>query len=139
MTEVYFCHQNQNAQTIGILTTLLEAHNIGTHLKGIETSFQVIPLLTPKKGPPFTTNFHVQTIVIKPWPESIGIVTEQLSYLNAVNTSCKHYNMPLCIDPWIANLAPYSSEKFGQTLYTNLCKICMHSTLEIVWHLETRL
>jgi hypothetical protein len=42
--EVYFCHQNQNAKNIGNFTTLLKPHNIGTNLKGIETSFQVIPL-----------------------------------------------------------------------------------------------
>jgi hypothetical protein len=29
---------------IGNFTTLLKPHNIGTHLKGIETSFQVVPL-----------------------------------------------------------------------------------------------
>jgi hypothetical protein len=40
-SEVYFCHQNQNAKNIGNLMTLLKPHNIGTHLKGIETSFQV--------------------------------------------------------------------------------------------------
>jgi hypothetical protein len=38
-TEVYFCHQNQNTKNIGNFTTLLKLHNIGTHLKGIETSF----------------------------------------------------------------------------------------------------
>jgi hypothetical protein len=27
-TEVYFCHQNQNAKNIGNLTTLLKPHNI---------------------------------------------------------------------------------------------------------------
>jgi hypothetical protein len=43
-TEVYFCHQNQNAKNIGNFTTLLKPHNIGTHLKCIETSFQVVPL-----------------------------------------------------------------------------------------------
>jgi hypothetical protein len=43
-TEVYFCHQNQNAKKIGKFTTLLKAHNIGAHLKGIETSFQVVSL-----------------------------------------------------------------------------------------------
>jgi hypothetical protein len=43
-TEVYFCHQNQNAKNLGNFTTLLKHHNIGTHLKGIETSFQVVPL-----------------------------------------------------------------------------------------------
>jgi hypothetical protein len=33
----------------------------------------------PRKDPPYsTTNFHVRTIVIKPRPESIGIITEQL-------------------------------------------------------------
>jgi hypothetical protein len=40
-TEVYFCHQNQNAK---ILVILRLYWNIGTHLKGIETSFQVVPL-----------------------------------------------------------------------------------------------
>jgi hypothetical protein len=44
-TEVYFCHQNQNVINIGNFTTLLKPHNIGTHLKGIETSFQVVPLV----------------------------------------------------------------------------------------------
>jgi hypothetical protein len=42
-TEVYYCHQNQNAKNIGNFT-LLKPHNIGTHLQGIETSFQVVPL-----------------------------------------------------------------------------------------------
>jgi hypothetical protein len=42
--EVYFCHQNQNEKDVGNMTTLLKPHNIGTHLKGIETSFQVVPL-----------------------------------------------------------------------------------------------
>jgi hypothetical protein len=42
--EDYFCHQNQNAENIGNFKTLLKPHNIGTHLKGIETSFQVVPL-----------------------------------------------------------------------------------------------
>jgi hypothetical protein len=31
-------------QKIGNFTTLLKPHNIGTHLKGIETSFQVVSL-----------------------------------------------------------------------------------------------
>jgi hypothetical protein len=44
-TKVYICHQNQNAKNIGNLTTLLKPRNIGTHLKGIETSFQVVPLI----------------------------------------------------------------------------------------------
>jgi hypothetical protein len=43
-TEVYLSHQNQNAKNIGNFTTLLKPYNIGTHLKGIETSFQVVPL-----------------------------------------------------------------------------------------------
>jgi hypothetical protein len=43
-TEVYFCHQNQNAKNICNFMTLLKPHNIGTHLKGIESSFQVVPL-----------------------------------------------------------------------------------------------
>jgi hypothetical protein len=40
--EVYFCHQSQKAKKIGNLTILhvLKPHNNGTHLKGIETSFQ---------------------------------------------------------------------------------------------------
>jgi hypothetical protein len=42
--EVYICHQNQNAKYIGNFATLLKPHNIGTHLNGIETSFQVVPL-----------------------------------------------------------------------------------------------
>jgi hypothetical protein len=42
--KVYFCHQNQNGKNIGNLTTLLKPRNIGIHLKGIETSFQVVPL-----------------------------------------------------------------------------------------------
>jgi hypothetical protein len=40
----YFYHQNQNAKNIGNFTTLLKPRNIGTHLKRIETSFQVVPL-----------------------------------------------------------------------------------------------
>jgi hypothetical protein len=43
-TEVSFCHQNQNVKNIGSFTTLLKPHNIGTHLKGIEPSLQVVPL-----------------------------------------------------------------------------------------------
>jgi hypothetical protein len=43
-TEVFLCHQNQSAKNIGNFTTLLKPHNIGTHFKGIETSFQVVPL-----------------------------------------------------------------------------------------------
>jgi hypothetical protein len=50
-TEVYLCHQNQNAKNIGNFTTLLKPHNIGTHLKGIETSFQVVSL--------FLKSFHI--------------------------------------------------------------------------------
>jgi hypothetical protein len=42
--EVYFCHENQNAKNIGNFTTLLKPHNIGTHWKGIETSFQAVLL-----------------------------------------------------------------------------------------------
>jgi hypothetical protein len=42
--EVYFCHQNQNAKNIGNFTTLWKPHNIGTHLKGIVTIFQMVPL-----------------------------------------------------------------------------------------------
>jgi hypothetical protein len=41
-TEVYFGHHNQNAKNIGNL----KPHIIGTgtHLKGIETSFRMVPL-----------------------------------------------------------------------------------------------
>jgi hypothetical protein len=42
-TEVYFCHQNQNAKNIGKFMTVLKPHNIGTHLEGIEMSFQAVP------------------------------------------------------------------------------------------------
>jgi hypothetical protein len=49
-TAVYFCHQNQNAKNIGNFTTLLKPHNIGTHLKGIEISFQMVIL--------FLKSFH---------------------------------------------------------------------------------
>jgi hypothetical protein len=31
-------------KNIGNFTTLLKSHNIGIHLKGIETSFQMVPL-----------------------------------------------------------------------------------------------
>jgi hypothetical protein len=44
-------NNNQNAKTIGNLTTLLKPHNIGPHLKGIETSFQVVPV--------FLKSFHL--------------------------------------------------------------------------------
>jgi hypothetical protein len=37
-------------KNIGNFTNLLKPHNIGTHLKGIETSFQVVPL--------FLKSFH---------------------------------------------------------------------------------
>jgi hypothetical protein len=42
---------NQNAKHIDNFTTVLKPHNIGTHLKGIETSVQVVPL--------FLKSFHV--------------------------------------------------------------------------------
>jgi hypothetical protein len=57
--EVYFCDQNQNAKNIGNFTTLLEPYNIGTHLKGIETSFQVVPL--------FFKSFHFLASYITFW------------------------------------------------------------------------
>jgi hypothetical protein len=38
-------------KNIGNFTTVLEPHNIGTHLKGIETSFHVVPL--------FIKSFHI--------------------------------------------------------------------------------
>jgi hypothetical protein len=42
-TEVYICHQSRNAKNIGNFMTLLKPlNNIGTHLKGMETSFQVL-------------------------------------------------------------------------------------------------
>jgi hypothetical protein len=45
-TEVYFCQPKKirMQKNIGNFTTLLKPYNIGTHLKGIETSFQVVPL-----------------------------------------------------------------------------------------------
>jgi hypothetical protein len=46
-------------KNIGNLTTLLEPHNIGTHLKGIETSFQVVPL--------FLRSVHVRVSYITFW------------------------------------------------------------------------
>jgi hypothetical protein len=58
-TEVYFCHQNQNTKNIGNFTTLLKPHNIGTHLKGIETSFHVVPL--------FLKSFHFWVSYITFW------------------------------------------------------------------------
>jgi hypothetical protein len=58
-TEVYFCHQNQNVKNIGNFTTLLKHHNIGTHLKDIETSFQVVPL--------FFKSFHFWASYITFW------------------------------------------------------------------------
>jgi hypothetical protein len=42
--EDFFCHQNQNSKNIGNFTTPLKSHNIGTPLKGMETSFQMLPL-----------------------------------------------------------------------------------------------
>jgi hypothetical protein len=43
-TEVYICHQNQKEKNIGNCTTLLEleSQNMGTHLKGIKTSFPLL-------------------------------------------------------------------------------------------------
>jgi hypothetical protein len=46
----YFCHQNQNEKNIGNFMAQLKPHNIGIHLKGIETSVQVVPL--------FLKSFH---------------------------------------------------------------------------------
>jgi hypothetical protein len=55
------CHQNQIVKNIGNLTTLFTCtlHNIGTHLKGIETSFQVVPL--------FWKSFHFWVSYITFW------------------------------------------------------------------------
>jgi hypothetical protein len=46
-TERQVCHKNQNPKNIENFTTQFrrietKGHNIGTHLKGIETSFQVV-------------------------------------------------------------------------------------------------
>jgi hypothetical protein len=43
-TEVYFCHQNQNAKNIGNFMTQLKPYNIDTHLKGTIIS-EILPLL----------------------------------------------------------------------------------------------
>jgi hypothetical protein len=43
-------------KNIGNFTTLLKPHNIGTHLKGIEISFQVVPL--------FFKSFHFRVSYI---------------------------------------------------------------------------
>jgi hypothetical protein len=40
-----FVTKLSNAKNIGNFTTLLKPDNIGTHSKGIETSFWVLPLL----------------------------------------------------------------------------------------------
>jgi hypothetical protein len=45
-----FVTQIKMQTNIGNFMTLLKPHNIGTHLKGIETSFQVVPL--------FLKSFH---------------------------------------------------------------------------------
>jgi hypothetical protein len=42
LAAAFVTRQNRNAKNIGNLTTLLKPHNIGTHLEGIETSFQVV-------------------------------------------------------------------------------------------------
>jgi hypothetical protein len=49
----------QNAKNIGHFSTPLKPHNIGTHLKGIETSFQVVPL--------FLKSFHFWVSYITFW------------------------------------------------------------------------
>jgi hypothetical protein len=59
LTKVVFCHQNQNENNIGNFTNPLKPHNIGTHLKGIETSFQVVPL--------FLKSFHFWVSSITFW------------------------------------------------------------------------
>jgi hypothetical protein len=56
---MYVCHQNQNAKNIDNFTTLLKPRNIGTHLKGIETSFQVVLL--------FLESFHFRVSYITFW------------------------------------------------------------------------
>jgi hypothetical protein len=62
--EVYFCHQNQNANNIGDLMTLLKPHSIGTHLKGLETSFifEIIPLFS---SPLVSYGNDVSSIVVR--------------------------------------------------------------------------
>jgi hypothetical protein len=45
-------------KNIGNFTTPLKPHNIGTHLKGIETSFQVVP---------FLKSFHLRVSYITFW------------------------------------------------------------------------
>jgi hypothetical protein len=44
-TEVYFCHQNQNAKNIGNFMTVLKLHNIGPHLKGIWDKLSVATIV----------------------------------------------------------------------------------------------
>jgi hypothetical protein len=63
-TEVYFCHQNQNAKNIGNITTPLKPHNVGTHLKGIETSFHVVPLFL--KCFHFSVSYSISLFAIFP-------------------------------------------------------------------------
>jgi hypothetical protein len=77
-TEVYFCHQNQNAKNIGNFTTPLKPHNIGTHLKGIGTSFQVVLLF-------FNLSIDGQVISLF----EISQNTFSLSLKGLEN--CKHY------------------------------------------------
>jgi hypothetical protein len=57
--EVYFCYQNPNAKNIGNFTIPLKPHNIGTHLKGIETSCQMVLL--------FLKSFHGRASSITFW------------------------------------------------------------------------
>jgi hypothetical protein len=69
-------YQNPNAKNIGNFTTLLKPHSIGTHLKGIETSFHVVPL--------FFKSFHFWVSYITFWN-----VLKILSYFSCLSLQVK--------------------------------------------------
>jgi hypothetical protein len=78
-TEVYFCPQNKNAYNIGNFTTLLKPHNIGAHLKGIETSFQLVPL--------FLKSFHFWVSYITVWNFRKISVSKDTRYFERLSRS----------------------------------------------------
>jgi hypothetical protein len=93
-TGVYFFHQNENAKNIGNLFTLLKSHNIGTHLKGIETTFQVVPL--------FLKSFHFRASYITFW--NFLKIPSVFKGLNFFRTKEKNKNWIYCYTIFKAHL-----------------------------------
>jgi uncharacterized membrane protein len=112
-TDVYFCHQNQNTKNIGHFMTPLILHNIGTHLKGIETSFQVVTL--------FLKSFHFWVSYITFWSFlKIPSVFKGLTnvYNGKLSILGLQQNVILTLNLWVRN---FFLSQFGARVLIHLC------------------